>query len=140
MIRRKIFWWLLMFALLVCVVWFASNNEGYVLIVRPPYRLQFSFNFLLILMVLGFLAIHYCLRFLLFLRRFPANRRSKQETQRLEASNAALLQGMHALAEGDFESAEIAVKHAHDLIQNADHERLIAALAAEKNKQSTLFN
>jgi len=32
------------------------------------------------------------------------------------------------------------VKHAHDLIQNADHERLIAALAAEKNKQSTLFN
>ena len=140
MIRRKIFWWLLMFALLVCVVWFASNNEGYVLIVRPPYRLQFSFNFLLILMVLGFLAIHYCLRFLHFLRRFPANRRSKQETQRLEASNAALLQGMHALAEGDFESAEIAVKHAHDLIQNADHERLIAALAAEKKKQSTLFN
>jgi uncharacterized protein HemY len=139
MIKRKLFWWLLMFLLLVSVVWLASNNEGYVLIVRPPYRLQFSFNFLLILMVLGFLAIHYCLRFVLFLRRLPANKRSKQEAQRLQASNAALLEGMHALAEGDFESAEVAVKHAHDLIQNADHEKLMAALASEKNKQGFLF-
>ena len=102
--------------------------------------LLFVFCLLYTSMVLGFLAIHYCLRFLLFLRRFPANKRSKQEAQRLEASNAALLQGMHALAEGDFESAEIAVKHAHDLIQNADHEKLMAALAAEKNKQGSLFN
>ncbi len=128
-----------MCALLIGLVLFVSNNEGYVLIVRPPYRLQFSFNFLLVLMVLGFLAIHYCLRFLLFLRRLPANRRSKQETQRLEASNAALVEAIHAVAEGDFESAEVAVKHAHDLIQNADHEKLMAALAAEKNKQGKLF-
>lgn len=124
--------------LLVGVVWLASDNEGYLLIVRPPYRLQFSFNFFLVLMVLGFLAIHYCLRFVHFLRRFPANKRTKQETQRLKAGNAALLEGMHALAEGDFESAEIAVKHAYDLIQNADHEKLMAALASEKNKQEFL--
>jgi len=139
MIKRKLFWWLLMLLLLVSMVWFAGNNEGYVLIVRPPYRLQFSFNFLLILMVLGFLGIHYFLRFVHFLRFLPANRRSKQEAQRLKASNDALLEGMHALAEGDFESAEVAVKHAHDLIQNADHEKLMAALASEKNKQGFLF-
>lgn len=124
-----------MFGLLVGVVWFASNNVGYVLIVRPPYRLQFSFNFLLVLMVLGFLLIHYLLRFLLFLRRLPAIRRSKQEARRLEASNDALVKAMHAVAEGDFESAEAAVKHAHDLIQNADHEKLMAALATEKTKR-----
>lgn len=128
-----------MLLLLVSVVWLAGNNEGYVLIVRPPYRLQFSFNFLLILMVLGFLGIHYFLRFVHFLRFLPANRRSKQEAQRLKASNDALLEGMHALAEGDFESAEVAIKHAHDLIQNADHEKLMAALASEKNKQGFLF-
>ncbi len=139
MIKRKLFWWLLMLLLLVSLVWFASNNEGYVLIVRPPYRLQFSFNFLLILMVLGFLSIHYCLRFINFLRRLPANKRSKKETQRLKASNAALLEGMHALAEGDFEKAGVAVKHAHDLIQNTDHEKLLAALASEKHKQGFLF-
>ncbi len=139
MIKRNLLWWLLMLCLLVGIVWLASNNAGYVLIVRPPYRLQFSFNFLLILIVLGFLGLHYCLRFVHYLRRLPVNRRSKQNAQRLQASNAALLEGMHALAEGDFESAEVAVKHAYDLIQNADHEKLMAALAAEKNKQGFLF-
>lgn len=138
MIKRKLFWWILMLLLLVSAVWFASNNLGYVLIVRPPYRLQFSFNFLLILIVLGFLGIHFFLRFVLFLRRLPANKRSKQETQRLKASNEALLEGIHALAEGDFKNAEVAVKHAHDLIQNANHEKLIAALASEKNKQGLI--
>ena len=139
MIKRKIFWWLLMALLLVIVVWVASNNQGYVLIVRPPYRLQFSFNFLLMLIVLGFLLLHYFLRFVHFLRFLPANRRNKQEAQRLKASNDWLLEGMHALAEGDFESAETAIKNAHDLIQNADHEKLLAALALEKNKQGFLF-
>jgi HemY protein len=139
MIKRKLFWWLLMLILLIIVVWLAGNNEGYVLIVRPPYRLQFSFNFLLILVVLGFLLLHYFLRFVHFLRFLPANRRNKQEAQRLKASNDWLLEGMQALAEGDFESAETAIKNAHDLIQNADHEKLIAALAAEKNKQGFLF-
>ncbi|NOS98524.1 MAG: heme biosynthesis protein HemY [Methylotenera sp.] len=139
MIKRKLFWWLLMCLLLIFVVWLASNNAGYVLVIRPPYRLQFSFNFFLILMVLGFLAIHYCLRLVNFLRFLPANRRNKQEAQRLKASNDWLLEGMHALAEGDFESAETAIKNAHDLIQNADHEKLMAALSAEKNKQGFLF-
>ena len=139
MIKRKIFWWLLMALLLIVVVWIASNNQGYVLIVRPPYRLQFLFNFLLILIVLGFLLLHYFLRFVHFLRFLPANRRNKQEAQRLKASNDWLLEGMHALAEGDFESAETAINHAHDLIQNADHEKLLAALALEKNKQGFLF-
>lgn len=125
--------------ILVSIVWFVSHNSGYVLVIRPPYRLQFSFNFFLILMVIGFLSIHYCLRLVHFLRRFPANKRSKQETQRLKASHEALLEGMHALAEGNFESAETAVKHAYNLIQSADHEKLLAALAAEKNKQGALF-
>lgn len=115
-----------------------SNNQGYVLIVRAPYRLQFSFNFLLILMVLVFLAMHYCLRLILFLRRLPAHRRSKKETQRLIASNAALIEGMNALAEGDFSQAEIAVKKAYDLIQNAEHEKLMETLAAQQQQESSL--
>lgn len=133
---RKFLWWLLMCLLLIAAVWFISNNQGYVLIVRAPYRLQFSFNFLLILMVLGFLVMHYCLRFILFLRRLPANRRTLRETQRLIASNAALLEGMNALAEGDFVQAEVAVKKAYDLIQNAEHEKLIETLAAQNQQQN----
>lgn len=125
--------------LLVSLIWLASNNEGYVLIVRTPYRVQVSFNFLLAVFVLSFLGLHYCLRFIHYLRHLPSRKRSKKETLRLKAGNAALLEGMHALAEGDFEKAEISAKLAQDLIHNSDLEKLIQALAAAKNKQGLLF-
>ncbi len=134
MIKRKIIWWLLMFLLLVLAVWLVSHNQGYVLIVRSPYRVQVSFNFLLVLFVLIFFGLHYSLRFVHFLRRLPANRRSKKESLRLKAGNAALLEGMHALAEGDFEKAETAAKLAQELIQNSDLEKLIQTLAAGKKQ------
>jgi HemY protein len=43
---------------LIALVWLASNNEGYVLIVRTPYRIQISFNFFLVVFVLSFLGLH----------------------------------------------------------------------------------
>ena len=139
MIKRRIIWWLLMPLLLVVMVWLASNNEGYVLIVRTPYRVQISFNFLLVVFVVCFLGLHYSLRFVHFLRWLPLKRRNKKETMRLKAGNAALLEGMHALAEGDFEKAEASAKLAQELIQNSDLEKLIQALAAAKNKQDLLL-
>ena len=142
-IKRKIFWWSLMLLLLVATVWLASNNQGYVLIVRSPYRFQFSFNFLLILIVLSFLAIHFLLRFIHFLRRLPANRRRKKEAQWLKDSNTALLEGMHALATGDLSKAEAAAKRAHHLIRNNELAALIEIILEQKkaneSKQSILF-
>ena len=141
--KRRLFWWGLMLVLLVGAVWLASNNQGYVLVVRAPYRVQFSFNFLLILIVIGFLLLHYFLRFVLFLRRLPATKRSKKETLRLQATNEALLEGMHALAEGDFAMAELATKRAHDLIHDANEDakltKLLDSIATEKQKQGFLF-
>jgi len=138
MIKRKILWWLLMFLLLVATVWLVSNDQGYVLIVRSPYRVQISFNFLLIVFVLIFLGLHYSLRFVHFLRRMPSSKRSRKASLRLKAGNAALLEGMHALAEGDFEKAEAAAKLAQDLIQNSDLEKLIQTIAAAKSRQDSI--
>ena len=128
-----------MLLLLVSLVWLVSNNEGYVLIVRTPYRVQISFNFLLLVFVMCFLGLHYSLRLVHFLRWLPLRRRNKKETMRLKAANAALLEGMHALAEGDFEKAEASARLAQELIQNSDLEKLIQALADAKNRQGLLF-
>ena len=128
-----------MLLLLVSLVWLVSNNEGYVLIVRTPYRVQISFNFLLLVFVMCFLGLHYSLRLVHFLRWLPLKRRNKKETMRLKAANAALLEGMHALAEGDFEKAEASARLAQELIQNSDMEKLIQALADAKNRQGLLF-
>lgn len=123
-----------MFLLLAASVWLASNNQGYVLVVRAPYRIQFSFNFFLVAMVLGFLAMHYCLRLVHFLRRLPANQLRKKEAKRLKAGNAALLEGMHALAEGDLEQAARAASRAQVLIQNSDLEKLINKLSRQRDQ------
>ena len=131
-IKRKLFWSLFTLLLLVSIIWLASNNQGYVLIVRAPYRFQFSFNFLLILIMLGFLAIHFFLRFVLFLRRIPSNRRRKKEALWLKAGNAALLEGMQAFINDDLEKAEAAAKRAHELIQNPELEKLIQTFELKK--------
>ena len=128
-----------MLCVAVGLVLLLINNQGYVLIVRNPYRIQVSFNFLLMVFVLMFIGLHYFLRLVHLLRHMPSKKHSRQETLRLKAGNAALLEGMHALAEGDIQKAEIAAKLAHDLIQNADLEKLIQALATAKNKQGALF-
>ena len=120
---------------LILIVVLASNNEGYILIVRSPYRVQFSFNFFLIFVVISFLFVHYCLRLVHFFRRVPASKRSKKESQRLQESNEALLEGLHALADGDYIQAEAATKRAHDLIHDANLEKLIQTIAVEKQKQ-----
>jgi uncharacterized protein HemY len=136
MLKRSLFWWLVMFLLLVTAVWLISSNQGYVLLVRAPYRVQFSFNFFLLVMVLGFLAMHYCLRFVYFLRELPVNQRSKKEAKRLNAGNAALLEGMHALADGNFDKAARAARRAQVLIQNSDLEKLIHILSTQSKPPS----
>jgi uncharacterized protein HemY len=136
-LRRRILWWILMFGLLVGIVWLASNNEGYVLVVRSPYRVQFSFNFFLVLIVIAFLAAHYCLRLVHYFRRLPANRRNKKDSQRLKDGNAALLEGMYALAEGNIAKAEAAAQRAHGLIRNEDLQLLMTALNEKKLKSET---
>jgi HemY protein len=139
MLKNRLFWWALTLLSIILIIWLASNNQGYVLIIRSPYRIQISFNFFLVVFVLSVFGLHHLLRLLRFLRHLPAIRKNKKESMRLKAGNAALLEGMHALAEGDFEKAEASAKLAHELIQNSDLETLIQKLANEKNKQSLLF-
>lgn len=129
--KRRVLWWVCMVLALVLIVALVSNNEGYILIVRSPYRVQFSFNFFLIFVVISFLLVHYCLRLVHFLRRLPASKRSKKESERLQASNEALLDGLHALADGDYTQAEAAAKRAHELIHDANLEKLIQTIESK---------
>jgi HemY protein len=134
--RRRVIWWVVMVIVLILIVLLASNNEGYILIVRSPYRVQFSFNFFLVCVVIGFLFAHYCLRIVHFFRRLPASKRSKKESQRLMASNEALLESLHALADGDYPLAEAAAKRAHDLIHDTNLEKVIQNIEKQKQEAS----
>lgn len=141
-VRNFIFTWGLLLSLVLLLLWL-TKNHGYVLIMHEPYRVQFSFNFLLLLLFFGAVLVFYLARGLMFLRRLPANKRNKKAAAQLQASNEVLLKGMQALADGDYDTAEIATKRAAVLIENVHQEmaleKLLEKLTTEKNKQADMF-
>ncbi|HZV62955.1 MAG TPA: heme biosynthesis HemY N-terminal domain-containing protein [Methylophilaceae bacterium] len=134
---RWLFWLLLILALAVGAALLTTSNQGYVLIVRPPYRLELSLNLLLVLVVLAFAALHLSLRFIHYTRRLPASVRAYKEEQRLKSGFAALRESLHAMAEGHYAAAQKAAARAFDLGEDPVLSALIAARASHKLKQKT---
>lgn len=134
---RWLFWLLLIFALAVGAALLATSNSGYVLIVRPPYRLELSLNLLLVLIVVAFLLLHLSLRFIHYTRRLPASVRAYKENQRLRRGHAALQESLHAMSEGHYAVAQKAAARAFELGEDPELSTLIAARASHKLKQKS---
>ncbi len=134
---RWLLWVVLILALAIGVSLLASNNEGYVLIVRPPYRLEISLNFLLILVAGLFVLLHLSLRLMHYTRRLPASVREYKERQRLKNGHVALVESLHALVEGRYSLAQKSAAKALDLGEDAGLSALIAARASHKLKQKS---
>ena len=59
---KVLLWLLTLFTLAVGISLAAHYNQGYVLLVMPPYRAEISLNLAVLLAVLGFVAFHVLLR------------------------------------------------------------------------------
>lgn len=129
---RWIFWVLLIIALATGVSLLAGNNDGFVLIVAPPYRLELSPNLLLLLIALVFVMLHFSLRLIHYTRRLPANVRAHKKQKRLEEGHRALIGSLHSAAEGHFDMAEKAAAKALNLGEDAGLSALIAARSSHK--------
>jgi HemY protein len=92
---RWLLWFLVILGMAIAASLLVEANQGYVLIVRPPYRLEMSLNFLLALIVLAFVLLHLILRFINYTQRLPATVRAHRETQQLKESHAALLEQLN---------------------------------------------
>jgi len=134
---RGLFWLLLILGLAVGAALLATGNQGYVLIVRPPYRLELSLNLLLVLIVLAFVLLHLGLQFVHYTRRLPASVRAYKEEQRLQRAHEALRESLHAMAEGHYAAAQKAAARAFDLGEDPALSALIAARASHKLKQKS---
>jgi HemY protein len=134
---RWLVWILLLLAVAIGLSLLVASNEGYVLIVRPPYRLELSLNLLLVLIVLAFISLHLGLRLINYTRRLPGNVRAYKESQRLKKGHAAMLESLHAMVEGRYETAEKSAARALDLGEDAGLSALIAARASHKLKHKS---
>jgi len=111
---RALLWLLALFALAVGVSLAFGYNEGYVLVVLPPWRIELSLNFFIVLTVGGFLLLHLLLRLIAHTVRLPQVVRAFRERKRREKAARALREAVQQLFEGRYGHAlkNAAVSHA----------------------------
>jgi HemY protein len=109
---RVLFWFLLLAIAAVVAALAAKLNNGYALLVAPPYRIELSLNLLIILVVGSFVSLYLALRMIVHTVRLPAQvrewrRQMKQARSRakLDAATIALLEGRYGKAQQQADEA-----------------------------------
>jgi HemY protein len=124
---RWVIWILGLFALAVAVALALRFNPGYVLLVSPPYRVEFSLNFFVLASV-GALGLGYLLlRFVSGAIELPARVREFRARRRRDDARTAMLNALRAFFEGRYGRAE---KAASTVIGADEMPALGAVLAA----------
>lgn len=129
---RGLFWILLLFAAAVAVALAASFNQGYVLIVVPPWRAEVSLNFLLLVLLLAFFAFYALLRALSLTLGMPARVGEYRRRRQRERSGQIFQDAVRFLFEGRFGQALKRAGEAYEAGRAPALAALIAARAAQR--------
>ena len=124
---KALFWFIAIFALAVGLVVAARYNNGYVLVVLPPYRVEISLNLLLVLLAAGFVVLYSFFRLVASAVLIPARVRQYRLARRRETAHAALRAALEAYFEGRYAKAEQSALQAMEL---GEHDLLTLVLAA----------
>ncbi len=131
---KALIWIIFILALAVGLVLAIQSNVGYVLLVYPPYRIDFSLNFLIILLIASFAAVYTLVRLAVHTLRVPAYVRAFKETRRKEKGRRATEDALIAFAEGRYARAERLAQHALLLNDAPAINALLAARAAQEQR------
>jgi HemY protein len=133
---RFFLWLLALFATAIGLAVLARYNAGNVVLFYPPYRVDLSLNFFLLLAVLLFVSLFSLLNALRVAQRMPRRVAEYRRERREREGNKALRDALRALFEGRFGHSEKAAMRALDVEQNAGLAALIGARAAHRMSQS----
>ncbi len=124
----KLLLWLVGIVVLAVALTLAARyNTGYLLLVLPPYRIEFSLNLLIVLAIAAFAAGYALLRFVATTVELPGRVREYRLARRREKAQATLTEALNEYFAGRYSRAEQAAAAAHDL---GEHPGLAAVLAA----------
>ncbi|MEN3030565.1 heme biosynthesis protein HemY [Chromobacterium amazonense] len=121
-----------LFALAVLVGLASTLNTGYAILFLPPYRMEVSFNLMIVLVVGLIVATHLVLRLLALATDLPRQVQRFQRQKKLKAARHALREAGIAFFEGRFQKAEReAAKSLDD--EYAPENRALALLIAARS-------
>lgn len=131
---RAALWLLALFGIAVAGALFAGNNQSTITVFWPPYRIDLSFN-LVVLFLLGlFLTLHVALRALAALFSMPGQARRWRLQHRERAMHVGLLDTLSHLVAGRFirarKAAETVLAQERALSRGGEHLAYAARLRA----------
>jgi HemY protein len=132
---RRLLWLLALFALAVGVSLLVRFNDGYMVVVFPPYRAELSLNLAMILVVVGFTLLYGLLRGFARTRAFPARVRAFHERRRLDRAAGDFQDALRLLFEGRFSHALKKAEAAHTAGHSPGLSALVAANAAQRLRE-----
>lgn len=127
---RGLLWLLTLAALAVGLSLAARYNDGYVLFVLPPWRVEISLNLLLVLQVVGFLLLYLLLRAVVNTLSLPTKVRAFRARRAQAKATVALTDAMRLLQEGRYGHALKSAERAWDAGQARSLSALVALRAA----------
>ena len=133
----RIFLWLVaLLATAIGLAVMARFNAGNVVLFYPPYRVDVSLNFFLLLLFLLFLLCYAVLNTIRSAQKMPGRVVEYRRSRREREGNRAFRESLKALFEGRFGHSEKAAARAEDLEENRGLAALIGARAAHRMQQS----
>ena len=133
----RIFLWLIaLFATAIGLAVVARFNPGNVVLFYPPYRVDLSLNFFLLILTLLFLMMYGTIKAVRTTQKMPERVARYRREKREREGNRALRDALKALFEGRFGHSEKAASRAMASPENAGLAALIGARASHRMRQS----
>jgi len=136
---RGLLWLLGLFALAAALAVAGRYNEGYALLVWPPYRLQISLNLLVLLLVGGFVALYALSRVVARTMALPRAVQRYRERKSRERASQAIYDTVRLRIEGRFGQALKQATAAYEAGESPGLAALLAARAAHSLRDETRY-
>lgn len=133
---RLLLWLVALMAAAIGIAVTARFNPGNVVLFYPPYRIDLSLNFFLLLMLGLFVLLNVLIGAVRSTLQMPAKVAAYRQRKRERDGNKGLRDALKAYFEGRFGQAEKAASRAAELPDNAGVAALIGARAAHRMRQA----
>jgi HemY protein len=127
---KAAFWLLALFGVAVAATLAARYNNGYVLIVAQPYRIELSLNLLIVLLLAAFFVAYFLMRLAVITLGLPREVSEFRLRRRREKTRKATVDGLRAFLEGRYAKAEKASAAALELKESPLIDAINAVIAA----------
>ncbi len=136
---RGLLWLIALFAMAVGVAMLARVNDGYALLVLPPYRVQLSLNFLVLSILATVLAVYFLIGVLSRAVRLPGKVVAYRDRRRRERAAESLRDAVRLQLEGRYAQALKMAKKSWGAGDESGVSALVAARAAHALRDDTRY-